>query len=64
MIQDFIATYDLPLHHVHNPYLALLVTFIFLYTNNVTLIAVSKKRLKQLLHTFGWFTDTYGMHIN
>ena len=63
-VKDFIAAHAPPSHRVHTPYLALLATFILLYTDDVALIAASTERLQQLLHVFGNFADMSGMCIS
>ena len=55
-VRDFIAA--------HTPYLALLATFILLYTDDVALIVASPERLQQILHAFGRFADMHGMRIS
>ena len=44
-VQDFIVAHVLPSSWAHTPYLAFLVTFILLYTDDVALIAASLGRL-------------------
>ena len=63
-VRDFIVAHAPPSHRAHNPYLALLATFILLYADDVALIVASQERLQQHLHAFGHFTDMHGMHTS
>ena len=63
-VRDFIAAHAPPSCRAHTPFLALLTTFILLYTDDVVLIADSPERLQQILHAFAHFADTNGMRIS
>ena len=45
-VRDFIATHAPPSRNAHTPFLALLATFILLYTDDLVLIADSAERLQ------------------
>ena len=60
----YIAAHTPPSHHAHTLYLALLVMFILLYADDVTLIAAFPEGLQQLLYAFGHFAHIYGIFIS